>query len=100
MIHKVSLIQLLRRAYLERLASRRSKGSRKMTHANWFGAYYQEPSQLPPELRCRAGALAPHPPGVRRCRRQKKAWFANRTGALVGIDTAPRFGWKLGDRSR
>ena len=28
---------------------------------------------------------------------QKKAWFANRTGAVVGIDTAKKFGWKVGD---
>jgi putative ABC transport system permease protein len=29
---------------------------------------------------------------------QKKAWSANRTGAIVGIDTAKKFGWKVGDR--
>ena len=28
---------------------------------------------------------------------QKKAWFANRAGAIVGIDTAKKFGWKVGD---
>jgi len=29
---------------------------------------------------------------------QKAAWFANRTGAIVGVDTANRYGWKVGDR--
>ena len=29
---------------------------------------------------------------------QKKAWLADRTGAIVGVDTAKRFGWKVGDR--
>jgi putative ABC transport system permease protein len=29
---------------------------------------------------------------------QKKAWVADREGAIVGADTAKRFGWKLGDR--
>jgi putative ABC transport system permease protein len=29
---------------------------------------------------------------------QKRTWFANRTGAIVGIDLAERFGWKVGDR--
>ena len=28
---------------------------------------------------------------------QKKAWLADRTGAIVGIDTARKFGWKVGD---
>ena len=29
---------------------------------------------------------------------QKKAWLADRDGAIVGADTAKRFGWKVGDR--
>jgi putative ABC transport system permease protein len=29
---------------------------------------------------------------------QEKAWLANRTGAIVGADTAKRFGWSVGDR--
>ena len=29
---------------------------------------------------------------------QKKAWFEDRTGAIVGKPTAERFGWKIGDR--
>ena len=29
---------------------------------------------------------------------QKKAWHADRTGAVVGADLAKRFGWKVGDR--
>jgi putative ABC transport system permease protein len=29
---------------------------------------------------------------------QKKAWLADRSGAIVGADTARRFGWKVGDR--
>ena len=29
---------------------------------------------------------------------QKKAWFDDRTGAIVGKPTAERFGWKIGDR--
>ncbi|MEM7357150.1 MAG: FtsX-like permease family protein, partial [Acidobacteriota bacterium] len=29
---------------------------------------------------------------------QKQAWYANRTGAIVGRMTAERFGWEIGDR--
>ena len=29
---------------------------------------------------------------------QKKAWLADRTGAIVGADLRERFGWKVGDR--
>ena len=27
-----------------------------------------------------------------------KAWLADRQGAIVGVDLAERFGWKIGDR--
>src|SRR6185437_5154571 len=29
---------------------------------------------------------------------QRAAWLADRTGAMVGADTARRFGWTIGDR--
>ena len=29
---------------------------------------------------------------------QMKAWLADRQGAIVGVDLAKRFGWKIGDR--
>jgi putative ABC transport system permease protein len=29
---------------------------------------------------------------------QKKKWFEDRTGAIVGVDTAKKFTWKVGDR--
>src|SRR3990170_7167616 len=29
---------------------------------------------------------------------QKKAWLADRQGAIIGADLAKRFGWKVGDR--
>ena len=29
---------------------------------------------------------------------QKKAWIADRTGAIVGADTAKKYGWKVGQR--
>ena len=43
-IHKVSLIQLLPKSYAERI--RTFEGVTDVSHANWFGAYYQEPSNF------------------------------------------------------
>jgi putative ABC transport system permease protein len=95
-IHKVSLIQLIPRSYLERI--RAVEGVSAVTHANWFGAYYQEPSNFIANF-----AVEPEPylqmyPEFVVPEEQKKAWFANRTGAVVGISTAKKFGWKVGDR--
>jgi putative ABC transport system permease protein len=41
-IHRVSLIQLLPRSYHARIAA--VDGVTLVTHANWFGGYYQDPS--------------------------------------------------------
>lgn len=95
-IHKVSLIQLLPRSYLERIRS--VDGVTDVSHANWFGAYYQEPINfmanmaVDPEswLRMYPEFVVPDD--------QKAAWIADRTGAIVGVDTAKKFGWKVGDR--
>ena len=94
-IHRVSIIQPLPQSYGPKI--RAVPGVTDITHANWFGGYYQDPSNflanfaVDPEsyLRMYPEFLIPE--------EQKKAWFANRTGAVVGIDTAKKFGWKVGD---
>ena len=95
-IHKVSLIQLIPRSYKQRIAS--MEGVSDVTHANWFGAYYQNPNNFIANF-----AVEPEPylriyPEFTMPDEQKQAWFANRTGALIGVDLAKRFGWKVGDR--
>ena len=96
MIHKVSIIQLLPGSYGERI--RATEGVTEVSHANWFGAYYQEPTNfvqnmaVDPETWLRIYSEYELPED------QKKAWFEDRTGAIIGADLARRFGWKVGDR--
>ena len=65
-IHKVSLINLLPKSYLERIRS--IEGVKEVSHANWFGAYYQDPSNFLTNMAVDPGELAPDVPGVRRPR--------------------------------
>jgi putative ABC transport system permease protein len=95
-IHKVSLIQLLPRSYLDRI--RALDGVTDVTHANWFGGYYQQPRNSFANF-----AVEPEPwlrmyPEFELPEEDKQAFYADRTGVVVGIDTARRFGWKVGDR--
>jgi putative ABC transport system permease protein len=95
-IHKVSLIQPLPISYGARIAQ--IPGVTLVAHANWFGGIYQDPSNFFPQL-----AVDPEPylalyPEYLIPEEQKKAWFADRTGVLVGRTIADRFGWKVGDR--
>ena len=69
-----------------------------ITHANWFGGYYQD-------VRNQFATMAVDPESWLRVysefdipEDQKKAWLADRTGAIVGIDTAKKYGFKVGQR--
>lgn len=95
-IHKVSLIQLLPRSYMERI--RGLDGVTDVSHANWFGAYYQEPGNFIANMAVDPESWLRMYPEFTLPEDQKKAWIANRTGAIVGISTAEKFNWKVGDR--
>jgi len=96
LIHKISLIMPLPVSYLERLKS--TEGVAMATHNTWFGGVYQDPSNFFAQI-----AVEPEPfmqlyPEYRLPPEQMKAWLGDRQGAVVGVDLADRFGWKLGDR--
>jgi len=95
-IHKVSLIQLLPKSYLERI--RAVDGVTDVTHANWFGAYYQKPSNFLANMAVDPVSWVRMYPEFAVPDDQKAAWIADRTGAIVGVDSAKKYGWKVGDR--
>jgi putative ABC transport system permease protein len=96
-IHKVSLINPLPAAYEGRI--KQVPGVTEVTHANWFGGYYQD-------VRNQFATFAVDPEGWLHIYRtefelpedQKKAFIADRTGAVVGIDTAKKYGFKIGQK--
>jgi putative ABC transport system permease protein len=96
MIHKVSIIQLLPKSYGDRI--RATDGVTEVSHANWFGAYYQEPNNFVQNMAVEPESWLRMYPEFEVPDDQKKAWFADRTGAIIGADLAKKWGWKLGDR--
>jgi putative ABC transport system permease protein len=96
LIHKVSIIQLLPISYLEQIRS--TPGVVDVCHETWFGGVYQDPKnffmQVPVDPECMLRMY----PEFKVPDAQKKAWFADRQGAIVGRVTAKKFGWKVGDR--
>jgi putative ABC transport system permease protein len=96
LIHKVSLIQPLPVAYQGRLAT--VPGVDIVTHNSWFGGIYQDPSNFFAQI-----AVEPEPfleiyKEIHLPPDQVKAWLADRQGAVVGVDLARRFDFKIGDR--
>jgi putative ABC transport system permease protein len=96
MIHKVSIIQLLPKSYGDRI--RATEGVTEVSHANWFGAYYQEPKNFVQNMAVDPQSWLRMYPEFEVPEDQKKAWFADRTGAVVGADLAKKWNWKVGDR--
>lgn len=95
-IHRVSLIQPLPISYWQRI--RATPGVADVTHANWFGGYYQERRNQAPQFPVEAESYLRIYPELRLPQEQREAWLANRTGAIVGRSLAEQFGWKVGDR--
>jgi putative ABC transport system permease protein len=97
--HKTSIIQPLPVSYKDQIA--RVPGVTAVTHATWFGGIYQDPSKgfqgvfqgpIEPE------AMLAMYPEFKVPDDQKRAWIEDKEGVLVGITTAKRYGWKVGDR--
>jgi putative ABC transport system permease protein len=96
-VNKVNFTQPLPVAYYNRVRS--VAGIRQVTHANWFGGYYQDPKNflivmaVEPEtytdVFSRDFDVAPE---------AREAFIRTRTGAIVGEAMAAKWGWKVGDR--
>ncbi len=96
MIDKIALINPIPLSYLERIKS--TEGVKDVTHANWFNGIYQDAKNFFPNFAVDPESWLRVYSELKIPEDQKKAWLADRTGALVGVTTVRRFGWKVGDR--
>jgi len=96
MIHKVSIIQPLPKSYGDRI--RAVEGITALSHANWFGGYYQEPSNFVQSMAVDPETWLQMYPEFEVPGDQKKVWLGDRIGAIIGADLAARMNWKVGDR--
>lgn len=96
-IHKISLIQPLPISHIAKIAG--VNGVEDVTHASWFGGYYQDPKNQFAQFAIETEKyFAIYDDLVTIPDEQLQAWLKNRIGAVVGRATAIRFGWKVGDR--
>jgi putative ABC transport system permease protein len=95
-IHKISLINPLPMSYMNRIAS--TEGVASVTHASWFGGYYQDPRNQFPQFPVDPLSYLDMYPEFTMPMDQIEAFKRNRTGVIVGQDLATTYGWKIGDR--
>jgi putative ABC transport system permease protein len=96
MIDKVSLINPIPLSYKQRISS--TEGVADVTHCNWFGGIYQDPKNFFANMAVEAESFLRVYPEFRLTDEERKNFLSDRTGAIVGVDTAKKFGWKVGDR--
>jgi putative ABC transport system permease protein len=96
LIHKVSLIMPLPVSYHARLSA--TEGVKLATHQTWFGGVYQEPANFFAQMSVDPEPFMQMYPEFKLPPEQMKAWLDDRQGAVVGVDLAKRFNWKVGDR--
>ena len=96
-VNKINFTQPMPIAYFNRVHA--VDGVRQVTHANWFGGYYQDPKNFLMTL-----AIEPVtyfdmyrseldiPP------EQLQAFISDRSSAVIGESMARKWGWKVGDR--
>jgi len=95
-IDKISLINPLPMSYMNRIAS--TPGVESVTHASWFGGYYQDPRNQFAQFPADPAAYFDMYPELQMPAEQLDAWAKNRTGVVVGRELAEIYGWKIGDR--
>jgi putative ABC transport system permease protein len=96
-IDKVSIINPLPASYESQI--KQIDGVTDTTHSNWFGGYYQDfKNQFATFATEPASWLRIYAKEFELPEDQKKAFLADRTGAIVGADTAKKYGFKVGQR--
>ncbi len=93
---KYSIIDPLPIAHVSRIAQ--VPGVAMVTHANWFGGFYQERRNFFPKYPVTPREWFSAYPEYRIDPAQLDAFERTRTGAVVPAELAAKFGWHVGDK--
>jgi putative ABC transport system permease protein len=94
--NKISLTFPLPKAYLEKI--RNLPGVKDVSYANWMGSYYKDPKQFFANFAVDPESYLRNYPEFVLSDEEKKAWFEDRSGAIIGEVLAEKYNWKVGDR--
>src|SRR4029077_15230613 len=96
-VNKINFTQPLPFAYFNRV--RGIDGVREVTHANWFGGFYQEPKNFLAVMAVEQETyMTVYGNELEFTEDAQFAFRRERTAALVGEQAAKKLGWKVGDR--
>lgn len=91
---RLSITQMLPYSLAPQIAS--IDGVKQSSYAAWFGGIYRDPKNFFPNFSVGPDYLDLYPEFALPAE-QRRAWEADRRGAIVGESLAKKFGWKIGD---
>jgi putative ABC transport system permease protein len=94
--NRIALTESLPYAYLQQIET--MPGVERVSHESWFGPYYQDPKNFIAAFPVEADREFPAHPEFQIPKAQLDALEHTRTGAVVGLALAKKYGWKIGDR--
>jgi putative ABC transport system permease protein len=94
--HRVSIAAFLPISYRDRIAQ--VEGVRAVIASVWFGGVYRDPRDYFPQFAVNTDQFFLINADMRIPEDQKRAFLADRTGAIAGDTLVERFGWKIGDK--
>jgi putative ABC transport system permease protein len=83
-------------SYVSRVAA--IPGVKIVTHANWFGGYYQEPRNFLVALAIDPASYLAVYPEYKLTKAERQTFLSNRGSIIVGEGLAKQYKWKVGDR--
>ncbi len=95
-INRTSIINTVPLSYRDKML--RIRGVKMATHDNWFGGIYQDEKNFFPQFVIDPENQRQVFPELIVADEEWANFLKDRQGAIVGVRTAERFGWKLGDR--
>jgi putative ABC transport system permease protein len=95
-INRTSIINTIPLSYRDKML--RISGVKMVTHDNWFGGVYQDEKNFFPQFVVDPENQRQVFPELIVSNEEWANFLKDRQGAIVGVRTAQRFGWKIGDR--
>src|ERR1700722_5291251 len=95
-INRTSIINPMPLSYRDKML--RIPGVKMATHDNWFGGIYQDEKNFFPQFVIDPENQRQVYPELIVSDEEWNNFVKDRQGAIVGVHTAQRFGWKIGDR--
>jgi putative ABC transport system permease protein len=94
--NRISLANVMPVSYRDKIA--RVPGVQNVMVNQWFGGIYKEPKNMFARFASEPERIFDIMPELKMSPEEKKAFIADRTGCILGKDTAAKYNLKVGDR--